>query len=85
MDFNESYQKLVEESAAKDDFTSPLELPKAIELNRQQADEKALQTCLRRVEMHPDSVSNREELAALYLGLAKQPAMALEQYERLLA
>jgi|TARA_B100000959_G_C14959127_1_gene615024 tetratricopeptide (TPR) repeat protein len=85
VDFNESYQKLVEESAAKDDFTSPLELPKAIELNRQQADEKALQTCLRRVEMHPDSVSNREELAALYLGHAKQPALALEQYERLLA
>ena len=85
VDFNESYQKLVEESAAKDDFTSPLELPKAIELNRQQVDERAFQTCLRRVEMHPNSVSNREELAALYLGHPNQAAMALEQYERLLA
>ena len=54
VDFNESYQKLVEESAQKDDFTSPLELPKAIELNQQQAHEKAFQTCLSRVEMHPD-------------------------------
>ena len=85
VDFNESYQKLVEESAEKDDFTSPLELPKAIELNRQQVAEEALQTCLRRVEMHPDSISNREELAALYLDHTKQPAMALRQYEHLLA
>lgn len=85
VDFNESYQKLVEESVEKDDFTSPLELPKAIELNRQQVGEEALQTCLRRVEMHPDSISNREELAALYLDHTKQPAMALRQYEHLLA
>lgn len=84
VDFNESYQKLVEESAQKDDFTSPLELPKAIELNQQQAHEKAFQTCLRRVEMHPDSISNREELAALYIGEGKEPAMALKQYEYLL-
>mgnify|MGYP002855881278 FL=1 len=84
MDFNESYQKLVEESAQKDDFTSPLELPKAIELNQQQAHEKAFQTCLRRVEMHPDSISNREELAALYIGEGKEPTMALKQYEYLL-
>ena len=85
VDFNESYQNLVEESAEKDDFTSPLELPKAIELNRQQVGEAALQTCLHRVEMHPDSISNREELAALYLDHTKQPAMALRQYEHLLA
>lgn len=85
VDFNESYQKLVDESAAKDDFTGPLELPKAIESNRQQADEEELQTCLRRVEMHPDSINNREELAALYLDHATQPAKALEQYEHLLA
>ena len=85
VDFNESYQNLVEESAEKDDFTSPLELPKAIELNRQQVGEEALQTCLRRVEMHPDSISNREELAALFLDHTKQPAMALRQYEHLLA
>ena len=85
VDFNESYQKLVEESAQKDDFTSPLELPKAIELNQQQAHEKAFQTCLSRVEAHPDSINNREELAALYLGEGKEPAMALKQYEYLLA
>ncbi|MBO56736.1 MAG: hypothetical protein CMO62_03345 [Verrucomicrobiales bacterium] len=85
VDFNESYQKLVEESAQKDDFTSPLELPKAIELNQQQAHEKAFQTCLSRVETHPDSINNREELAALYLGEGKEPAMALKQYEYLLA
>ncbi len=35
--------------------------------------------------MHPNSVSNREELAALYLEHTKQPAMALRQYEHLLA
>ena len=85
VDFNESYQKLVEESAQNDDFTSPLELPKAIELNQQQVHEKAFQTCLSRVETHPDSINNREELAALYLGEGKEPAMALKQYEYLLA
>ena len=85
VDFNASYQKLVEEAAQKDDFTSPLELPKAIELNQQQAHEKAFQTCLSRVEAHPDSINNREELAALYLGEGKEPAMALKQYEYLLA
>jgi len=85
VDFNESYQKLVEESAAKDDFTSPLELPKAIESNQQQAGEKALAACLRRVALHPDSVSNREELAALYLNHANQPPKAAEQYDHLLA
>ena len=85
VDFNESYQKLVEESAAKDDFTSPLELPKAIESNQQQAGEKALAACLRRVALHPDSVSNREELAALYHDHANQPPKAAEQYDHLLA
>ena len=84
VDFNESYQKLAEESAQKDDFTSPLELPKAIEVNQQQANERALQTCLGRVEAHPDSISNREELAAFYLGEGKQPVMAIKQYEHLL-
>ena len=85
VDFNESYQKLVEESAGKDDFTSPLELPKAIETNQQQAGDKSLANCLRRVALHPDSVSNREELAALYLDHANQPPKAAEQYDHLLA
>jgi len=85
VDFNESYQKLVEESARKDDFTSPLELPKAIETNQQQAGDKSLANCLRRVALHPDSVSNREELAALYLDHANQPPKAAEQYDHLLA
>ena len=85
VDFNESYQKLVEESAGKDDFTSPLELPKAIETNQQQAADKSLANYLRRVALHPDSVGNREELAALYLDHANQPAKAAEQYDHLLA
>ena len=85
VDFNESYQKLVEESAGNDDFTSPLELPKAIETNQQQAGDKSLANYLRRVALHPDSVGNREELAALYLGHANQPVKAAEQYEHLLA
>ena len=85
VDFNESYQKLVEESAGKDDFTSPLELPKAIETNQQQAADKSLANYLRRVALHPDSVGNREELAALYLDHANQSAKAAEQYDHLLA
>ncbi|MEC9080339.1 MAG: hypothetical protein VYE44_01080 [Verrucomicrobiota bacterium] len=85
VDFNESYQKLVEESAGNEDFTSPLELPKAIETNQQQAGDKSLANYLRRVALHPDSVGNREELAALYLGHANQPVKAAEQYEHLLA
>ena len=85
VDFNESYQKLVEESAGKDDFTSPLELPKAIETNQQQAADKSLANYLRRVALHPDSVGNREELAALYLDHANQPPKAAEQYDHLLA
>ena len=83
-DFNESYRHLVEESAAKDDSTGPLEIPRAVEVNPLQADEAKLQTCLRRVALHPDSINNREELAALYLGHMKQPALAIQQYEHLL-
>jgi tetratricopeptide (TPR) repeat protein len=83
-DFNESYRHLVEESAAKDDFTGPLEIPRAVEVDSLQADETKLQTCLRRVALHPDSINNREELAALYLGHMKQAALAIQQYEHLL-
>ena len=83
-DLNESYRHLVEESAAKDDFTGPLEIPRAVEVDPLQADEAKLQTCLRRVALHPDSINNREELAALYLGHMKQPALAIQQYEHLL-
>ena len=83
-DFNESYRHLVEESAAKDDFTGPLEIPRPIEVDPLQTDEAKLQTCLRRVALHPDSINNREELAALYLGHMKQPALAIQQYEHLL-
>ena len=83
-DFNESYRHLVKESAAKDDFTGPLEIPRAVEVDPLQADEAKLQTCLRRVALHPDSINNREELAALYLGHMKQPALAIQQYEHLL-
>ena len=83
-DFNESYRHLVEESAAKDDFTGPLEIPRAVEVDPLHTDEAKLQTCLRRVALHPDSINNREELAALYLGHMKQPALAIQQYEHLL-
>ena len=83
-DFNESYRHLVEESAAKDDFTGPLEIPRPVEVDPLQTDEAKLQTCLRRVALHPDSINNREELAALYLGHMKQPALAIQQYEHLL-
>ena len=83
-DLNESYRHLVEESAAKDDFTGPLEIPRAVEVDPLQADEAKLQTCLRRIALHPDSINNREELASLYLGHMKQPALAIQQYEHLL-
>ena len=83
-DFNESYRHLVEESAAKDDFTGPLEIPRAVEADPLQANEVKLQRCLRRVALHPDSFNNREELAALYLVHMKQPALAIQQYEHLL-
>ena len=83
-DLNESYRHLVEESAAKDDFTGPLEIPRAVEVDPLQADEAKLQTCLRRVALHPDSINNREELAALYVAHMKQPALAIQQYEHLL-
>jgi hypothetical protein len=75
---------LVEESAAKDDFTGPLEIPRAVEADPLQANEVKLQRCLRRVALHPDSFNNREELAALYLVHMKQPALAIQQYEHLL-
>jgi len=83
-DFNESYRHLVEESAAKDDFTGPLEIPRAVEVDPLHTDEAKLQTCLRRVALHPDSINNREELAALYVAHMKQPALAIQQYEHLL-
>jgi tetratricopeptide (TPR) repeat protein len=83
-DLNESYRHLAEESAAKDDFKGPLETPKAIEVDPLQTDEAKLKTCLRRAALHPDSINNREELAALYLGHLRQPALAIQQYEHLL-
>ena len=83
-DFNESYRHLVEESAAKDDFTGPLEIPRPVEVDPLQTDEAKLQTCLRRVALHPDSINNREELAALYVAHMKEPALAIQQYEHLL-
>jgi hypothetical protein len=83
-DLNESYRHLAEESAAKDDFKGPLETPKAIEVDPLQSDESKLKTCLRRAALHPDSINNREELAALYLGHLRQPALAIQQYEHLL-
>ena len=83
--FNESYRHLVEESAAKDDSTGPLEIPRAVKVDSLKADEAMLQTCLRRVALHPDSINNREELAALYLGHMKQPGLAIPQYEHLLS
>ncbi|MFL3666457.1 MAG: tetratricopeptide repeat protein [Verrucomicrobiota bacterium] len=84
-DFNESYRHLVEESAAKDDSTGPLEIPRAVKVDPLKADEAMLQTCLRRVALHPDSINNREELAALYLGHMKQPGLAIPQYDHLLS
>ena len=83
-DLNESYRHLAEESAAKDDFKGPLETPKAVEVDPLQTDEAKLKTCLRRAALHPDSINNREELAALYLGHLRQPALAIQQYEHLL-
>jgi|AP95_1055475.scaffolds.fasta_scaffold03976_5 tetratricopeptide (TPR) repeat protein len=83
-DINESYRHLAEESAAKDDFTGPLEIPRAVEVDPLQTDEAKLQTCLRRVALHPDSINNREELAALYLNHARKPELAIQQYEHLL-
>lgn len=83
-DFNESYRHLVEESAAKDDFTGPLEIPRPVEVDPLQTDEAKLQTCLRRVALHPDSINNREELAALYVAHMKESALAIQQYEHLL-
>jgi tetratricopeptide (TPR) repeat protein len=83
-DLNESYRHLAEESAAKDDFKGPLETPKAVEVDPLQTDEAKLKTCLRRAALHPDSINNREELAALYLGHLRQPALAIQEYEHLL-
>ena len=83
-DFNESYRNLAEESASKDDFKGPLEIPKAVEVDALQTDEAKLQTCLRRVALHPDSINNREELAVLYLRHLRQPTLAIQQYEHLL-
>ena len=83
-DLNESYRHLAEESAAKNDFKGPLETPKAIEVDPLQSDESKLKTCLCRAALHPDSINNREELAALYLWHLRQPALAIQQYEHLL-
>ena len=42
--------------------------------------------CIRdRVEEHPDSIVNREELAALYVNHTNEPDLAVQQYEYLVA
>ena len=68
----------------KDVSGSPLEMPKIAERDADLENEHALAECLNRVEEHPDSIINREELADLYLNHAKEPTLAQYQYEHLL-
>jgi len=83
-DIDETFQNFASESAMKDESGSPFEMPKIAERDADLENEHALAECLNRVEEHPDSIINREELADLYLNHAKEPTLAQYQYEHLL-
>ena len=83
-DMDETYQQLAAESAEKDQLKGPLDIPTASEEDTLLANETAFAQCVNRVEEHPDSITNREELAALYVSHANEPALAIQQYEYLL-
>ena len=84
-DIDETYQQLVAESAVKNQLKGPMEIPTAIEEDMLMVNEAALAQCINRVEEHPQSIVNREELAALYVSYAKEPELAIQQYEYLVA
>ena len=83
-DIDETYQQLAAESAEKDQVKGPLDIPTASEEDTFLINETAFAQCINRVEEHPDSITNREELAALYVSHANEPALAIQQYEYLL-
>ncbi|HAL04738.1 MAG TPA: hypothetical protein DCP58_06475, partial [Verrucomicrobiales bacterium] len=83
-DIDETYQQLAAESAEKDQLKGPLDIPTASEEDTLLINETAFAQCINRVEEHPDSITNREELAALYVSHANEPVLAIQQYEYLL-
>ena len=83
-DIDETYQQLAAESAEKDQLKGPLDIPTASEEDTLLTNETAFAQCINRVEEHPDSITNREELAALYVSHANEPVLAIQQYEYLL-
>ena len=83
-DIDETYQQLAAESAEKDQVKGPLDIPTASEEDTFLTNDTAFAQCINRLEEHPDSITNREELAALYVSHAYEPALAIQQYEYLL-
>ena len=81
---DETYQQLAAESAEKDQVKGPLDIPTASEEDTFLTNDTAFAQCINRLEEHPDSITNREELAALYVSHAYEPALAIQQYEYLL-
>ena len=84
-DIDETYQRLAAQSAINDQLKGPLEIPAASEEDSVIANEMAFAQCINRVEEHPDSIVNREELAALYVNHTNEPDLAVQQYEYLVA
>lgn len=83
-EINATYNDIVEESSRIEKEKGPLDFPKSKKPNKVNENQKLLSACLRRIEEHPESIVNREDLARYYFDQAKEWAMSIKQYEQLI-
>jgi tetratricopeptide (TPR) repeat protein len=84
-EINDTYNDIVKESSRIEQEEGPLSFPKVEESNKAHKNKKLLSTCLRRVEEHPESIVNREDLARYYFDQTQEWTMAIKQYEQLIS
>ena len=70
----DDYQQLAAESAEMDQVKGPLDIH-GERRGHILTNDTAFAQCINRLEEHPDSITNREELAALYVSHAYEPAL----------
>ena len=83
-DVDETFQEITTEAEKNNTLKGPLSIPTASDEDLALANETALARCIDRVEEHPNSIINREELADLYFKHSNQPELAVFQYEYLI-
>ena len=82
---SDSYNDIVEQSSRSEINEGLLKIPKKEKTDNENESEKLLSICLKRVEDHPESIINREDLARYYFDHKKEWEMAIKQYELLIS